>query len=66
MIKKFRGERISLKNENIFIKNLNKFGYSRHYKKDIIKAFQRKFRQDLVNGKIDKECFIISKNPLKQ
>ena len=33
-------------------------------KKDrlIIKAFQRRFRQDLVNGKIDKECFLISKS----
>ena len=33
-------------------------------KKDrlIIKAFQRRFRQDLVNGLIDKECFLISKN----
>ena len=65
-IQKFRRERISLKNEGIFIKNLNKFGYARHQKKDIVNAFQRKFRQDLVNGKIDKECLIISKNLLKQ
>ena len=65
-ILKFRGERISLKNESIFIKNLNKFGYANYQKKDIVNAFQRKFRQDLVNGKIDKECLIISKNLLKQ
>ena len=65
-ILKFRGEKISSKNEGIFIKNLNKFGYARHKKKDIVKAFQRKFRQDLVNGKADKECLIISKNLLKQ
>ena len=65
-IKKFRKEKISSKNENIFIKNLNKFGYARYYKRDIVKAFQRKFRQNLVDGKIDKECFIISKNLLKQ
>ena len=65
-IQKFRGERISLKDEGIFIKNLNKFGYARHKKKDIVNAFQRKFRQDLVNGKADKECLIISKNLLKQ
>jgi len=65
-ILKFRGERISLKNEGIFIKNLNKFGYANYQKKDIVNAFQRKFRQDLVNGKIDKECLIISKNLLKQ
>ena len=65
-IQKFRGERISSKNESIFIKNLNKFGYARYQKKDIVNAFQRKFRQDLVNGKIDKECLIISENLLKQ
>ena len=31
-------------------------------KEDLVKAFQRKFRQKLINGKIDKECFLISKN----
>ena len=66
IIKKFRKENISSKDENIFIKNLYKFGYSKHYKKHIVKAFQRKFRQDLIDGKIDKECFVISKNLLKQ
>ncbi len=66
IIKKFRKENISSKDENIFIKNLYKFGYSKYYKKHIVKAFQRKFRQDLIDGKIDKECFVISKNLLKQ
>ena len=28
----------------------------------IVKAFQRRFRQELINGKIDKECLIISEN----
>ena len=28
-------------------------------------AFQRRFRQDLIDGKIDKECLEISKNLLK-
>ena len=28
----------------------------------LTKAFQRRFRQDLVDGKIDQECLIISKN----
>ena len=57
----------------MFIKNLFKIGYSKKatknfnfnkqiYYKIITKAFQRRFRQELVNGKIDKECFIISKN----
>ena len=65
IIKKYRKEKISSKDESIFIKNLYKFGYSRCFKKDIVKAFQRKFRQDLIDGKIDKECLIISKNLLK-
>ncbi|MBD1166112.1 ABC transporter substrate-binding protein, partial [Pelagibacterales bacterium SAG-MED10] len=51
-----------------FSKNLHKIGYmkisQKRSKKDrlIIKAFQRRFRQDLVNGLVDKECFLISKN----
>ena len=28
-------------------------------------AFQRRFRQDLVNGIIDEECLLISKNLAK-
>tara|TARA_B100000963_G_scaffold348833_1_gene357014 strand:- start:128 stop:847 length:720 start_codon:yes stop_codon:yes gene_type:complete len=65
IIKKYRKEKISPKNESNFIKNLYKFGYSRYYKRDIVKAFQRKFRQHLIDGKIDKECLIISKNLVK-
>ena len=34
-------------------------------KKFITKAFQRHFRQNLVNGIPDQECFLISKNLLK-
>ena len=28
----------------------------------IVRAFQRRFRQELINGIIDKECVIISNN----
>ena len=55
-----------------FIKNLNKLGYSQNYKikkntyiKVLTSAFQRRFRQDIVNGIIDKECLSISENLLK-
>ena len=59
--------------KKIIIKNLIKIGYpikrfknlelnSEKYLKMIIKAFQRRFRQDLINGIIDKECVIISQN----
>ena len=57
----------SKKEENNFLKNLHKVGYVKNNKKNnhfIIKAFQRRFRQDLINGKIDKECLLISKSLL--
>ena len=54
-----------------FLKNLHKIGYNdvKNYKshkntKYLTLAFQRRFRQSLVNGKIDKECLLISKNLL--
>ncbi|MDB0049588.1 N-acetylmuramoyl-L-alanine amidase [Candidatus Pelagibacter sp.] len=60
--------------ENIFFRNLFKIGYSKQYSKDknknkylrkLAKTFQRRFRQELVDGKIDQECLIISKNLIK-
>ena len=69
-IKKLRKIKLSSKfEENIFLKNLYKIGYKKieglKSEKNIeylTKAFQRRFRQDLVDGKIDQECLIISKN----
>jgi N-acetylmuramoyl-L-alanine amidase len=68
-IKRFRNKNLSTKNkEKIFMKNLNKIGYLKIAQNDlkkkqfIIKAFQRRYRQELISGKIDKECFLISKN----
>ena len=61
--------------ENFFFNNLIKIGYSKKNQKDtsngrflrdVTKAFQRRFRQELVNGKIDRECLLISKNLLKK
>ena len=56
-----------------FIQNLFKIGYARFkikenskIQKKVIIAFQRRFRQELINGKIDKECLLISKNLAKQ
>ena len=66
-----KSRRLSLSNfdKKIFINNLNKIGYNfaKGYRNDIkkrllTKAFQRRFRQELVDGKIDKECLLISKN----
>jgi len=56
-----------------FIQNLFKIGYARFkikenskIQKKVIIAFQRRFRQELINGEIDKECLLISKNLAKQ
>ena len=49
-----------------FFTNLFKIGYSKNYKtqneKLLIKAFQRRFRPRLINGIIDQECLLLSKN----
>tara|TARA_B100001121_G_scaffold289226_1_gene287980 strand:- start:106 stop:849 length:744 start_codon:yes stop_codon:yes gene_type:complete len=65
--------KISELEKNIFIKNLHKIGYSKISKtsknnsfiKCLTNAFQMRFRQELINGKIDKECLIISNNLVK-
>ena len=71
---KNRKLKISKIEENIFFRNLFKIGYSKKYLKnrgknkylkELAKTFQRRFRQELVDGKIDQECLIISKNLIK-
>ena len=66
-LKIFRNQKINSREETIFYNNLYKFGYPKINKNKLflIKAFQRRFRQSLINGKIDKECFIISKSLTK-
>ena len=71
-LKKNRNLIINKYEEKKFFKNLHYFGYPKIEKKkykigkiNLIKSFQRKFRQTLINGKIDKECLLISKNLLK-
>ena len=55
----------------IFFNNVFKIGYQKKFIKYsskerflncIIKAFQRRYRQDLINGKVDQECLLISQN----
>ena len=71
-LKKLRKIKINKRLEQIFIKNLYKIGYCRisdHNReksnKILTTAFQRKYRNQLINGKIDQECFLISENILK-
>ena len=58
-----------------FFINLFKIGYAKklpkslnkeEYLKLITKAFQRRYRQDLIDGKIDKELLLISQNLMKK
>ena len=61
-----RNQEINIK-DNIFFKKLKKFGYivntsKRNELKKIINSFQRRFRPELIDGKIDKECFEILKS----
>ena len=71
-IRKLRLIKLTYNEENKFLKNLLKIGYNfsrssklRSEKKLVFKAFQRRFRQSLINGKIDQECLLISKNLIK-
>ena len=74
---KNRKIKIDSKQKKIFIKNLIKIGYQIKKSKKleacseknlniITKAFQRRFRQDLISGIIDKECLVISHNLAKK
>jgi N-acetylmuramoyl-L-alanine amidase len=63
-----RRKKISLVEFNFFKKNLKKIGYiysnkslkkSSKFEKLLIKAFQRRFRPQLLDGKIDQECLLI-------
>ena len=70
---KERNKNISKLEKKTFIQNLYLIGYSKKLKikntyntKLLTIAFQRRFRQDLINGIIDRECLIISDNLVKK
>ncbi len=74
-LKQSRSKLVEAKEEIKFFKNLNKIGYvfknsknlkKKNFLKLIIKSFQRRFRQNLIDGKIDKECYLISENIVKK
>ncbi|WP_145597044.1 N-acetylmuramoyl-L-alanine amidase [Candidatus Pelagibacter sp. FZCC0015] len=73
IILKKRNINLEKKEKLKFVHNLYKIGYSKNYKlsdrkhlKLITTAFQRRFRQQLVNGIIDLECLLISNNIVKK
>jgi len=67
-LKKFRGIKIiNSKDKAKFAKHLNKIGYRFTLRKKssfikTIKAFQRHYRKELVDGYLDKECLIIARS----
>ena len=74
-LKKNRKIELDKVSKKIFFNNLSKIGYiikktenskNRKFNNYIVKAFQRRFRQELINGKLDKECLIISNNLAKK
>jgi N-acetylmuramoyl-L-alanine amidase len=75
LLKKNRMHKLDQISKKYFFNNLLKIGYSlkipNNVKKDrflifVVKAFQRRFRQDLINGIIDQECLMISQNLAKK
>ena len=63
---KLRGKYFNIERK-IFFEKLKKIGYfvntsKKSELKKIINSFQRRFRPELVNGKIDRECFEIAKS----
>ena len=71
---KNRNFKTSKVEKELFFNNLFKVGYSKNipndlsksrYLRDLTKTFQRRFRQELINGVIDQECLLISKNLIR-
>ena len=72
---KNREKKTTTSDKKNFFLNLLKIGYSKKNLNRIKKnkyltlktiAFQRRFRKELINGKIDKECLVISQNMAKK
>tara|TARA_B100001765_G_scaffold201783_1_gene155329 strand:+ start:804 stop:1529 length:726 start_codon:yes stop_codon:yes gene_type:complete len=72
LLKKYRNIKFLKKNDKIrFIKNLNKIGYCCSAKNffffiKTVKAFQRHYRKELINGLLDRECLIIAQSLSKK
>ena len=70
-LKKLRKKKCNEIMKNLFLNNLFSIGYAKKGKNNVkndrylvfvTKAFQRRFRPELINGKIDQECLLISQN----
>ena len=66
-INNFRSKKLININKKDMLKMLKKLGYSKvliagHLDKDFTKAFQRRHRQQLINGIFDQVCYLILNN----
>ncbi len=70
-LRKLRKKKCNEVMKNLFLNNLFSIGYAKRGKNNVekskyhifvVKAFQRRFRPELINGKIDQECLLISQN----
>ena len=66
-INNFRLKKLININKKNMLKMIKKLGYSRvltagQLDKDFTKAFQRRYRQQLINGIFDQECYLILNN----
>ena len=72
-LKSLRNQKLSNLEKMYFLKNLYRIGYEKYRNNKNIKnlnkitlAFQRRFRQSLIDGIVDKECLKISENLIKK
>ena len=65
MLKSLRNQKCTNFELFKFFNNLKKIGYQAKSKIKAAKAFQRRFRQEQISGKIDKECLLISNSLIK-
>ncbi|NDG20815.1 MAG: hypothetical protein EB146_03090, partial [Proteobacteria bacterium] len=66
-ISNFRSKKLINFNKENMLKMIKRLGYSKVFSinsldKNFIKAFQRRYRQQLINGIFDQECYLILKN----
>ena len=72
LLRKFRRIKVlTQQDKKRFVKNLNKIGYclsarNKPFFIKTIKAFQMHFRKELINGILDRECFMIAQNLAKK
>ena len=65
MLKSLRNQKCTNFELFKFFNNLKKIGYQAKSKIKAAEAFQRRFRQEQISGKIDKECLLISNSLIK-